>query len=380
MNLETAEGILHRYLITSKPLDQAPRVVRRALDVIDRKKEAAAPNTPADRYQLNLLVYDELIAKAGAYQKRAKVRQLLADYMHDVVLPEHFDVRIFTAADKLAAARHAGTWGRHADGSLVTIWDDKSGLSKLDPDEAREESQRLAERYGAHVLKLAQEGRGLHYLVMTIPNVAAGGLAKAQKDLCKKWVNFKRIQRDKNKAFPEIVGDLVIVESPLAADGRWNVHLNVLLVTQRPFHAGMYERIRREWKFNCFMRPVKGDAGEIARAFNELIKYGARTVPEKSDDKASRHQSDAPAMIEWPASRFVEWFDAQHGFRRTRTYGCLYGKKVPKPEPRSLDDVTWLGAIRLTPDGFRAELPLISLIPGDKSTTRRRDRQTTDPP
>lgn len=380
MNLRNAEAVLHRYLITGKPLHSAPRFVRQAIKFIERKEQAAGASTPREQYQLSLLVYDELIAKADAYKKRSSARKKLAGYMFDVVLPEHYDLLIFLAAQKLLAARQTGTYGRHEDGKLVTIWDDKSGLSKLDPDEAREESQRLAERYGSHMLLLAKQGRGLHYLVMTIPNVEPGGLAKAQRDIFRKWVNFKRIQKNKHQVFSEIVGDIAILEAPLAADGRWNVHLNVMLITEQPYQDGLYEKIRREWKFNCHMRPVKGDPGEIARAFNELLKYSARTVPEKSNDKASRHKSDAPAMTEWPASRFVEWFEAQQGFKRTRTYGCLYGKKVPKPEPRSLDDVTWLGGIVLAPDFFRAQVPLVNLIPGDKSTTKSRDNQATGPP
>lgn len=377
MNLHDAENILHRFIITNRSLDSAPRLVRRALAVIERKEQAQGAHTPREQYSLALSLYDEVVSKGEAYKARADARRRLADYIEDRVLPTHCDFKLMQAAEKLRAARQTGTYGRRPDGSLVTIWDDKSGLSKLDPDEAREESQRLAERYGTHVCKLAQEGRGLHYLVLTIPNVKPGELAAAQKNLFKKWVNFKRIQCNKEKAFSEIVGDLAIMESPLAADGKWNVHLNVLLITQRPFHDGLYERIRREWRFNAFMRPVKGDAGEIARTFNELLKYCARTVPEKSE---SKHATEAPAMIEWPAERFVEWYEAQHGFRRTRTYGCLYGSKVPKPEPQSLDGVVWLGSMTLAPDFFRVEVPLVSLIPGDKSTTQKRHNQPTGPP
>ena len=384
MNLQQAENIVQRYLITARPLARAPRLVRQALKAVDRHRDAREGRNSPQQYRLALDVYDELVAKGEAYKKRATVRKQLADYIEDVVLVDRWDLQLFTAAEKLRAARDEACYGMRPDGSLVTCWDNKSGLSKLDPDEAREESKRLAERYGAHVLELAKKGRGLHYLVMTIPNVPAGELAAAQQALYRKWVNFKRIQRDKNKAFPEILGDIAIMESPLAADGQWNVHLNVLLVTQRPFHCGLYERIRREWRFNCYMRPVKGDAVDVARTFSELLKYSARAVPEKSDSKASRHASDAPAMTEWPAERFVEWFNAQHGFRRTRTYGCLYGSKVPKPEPRSLDDVIWLGRMSLGPGYFRVAAPLLDgpviSIPGDKSTTHRRANRHTGPP
>ena len=380
MNLRQADNVLHRYLVTGRPLDKAPRLVRRALAIAERKEQAENGKLSRAEFLTALEVYDEVRGKADAYRKRAAVRLRLANYIERDVLSQHWDLRRYTLAEKLRNARRTGTYGRRPNGDLVTIWDDKSGLARLDPDEAREESQRLSERYGAHMVKLAGEGRGLHYLVLTVPNVAPGELAAGQKAIYRKWVNFLRKQSKKDQVFAEIAGSIAILEAPLSAHDNWNIHLNVLMVTQRKFHAGLYEKIRREWKFNVELRPVKGDPGEVARAFTELLKYGARAVPEKSNDKASRHTSDAPAMIEWPASRFIEWDNAQQGFRRTRTYGCLYGNKVPKPEPQSNDDVVWLGGLFLSPDRFTVALPLIDLIPGDRSTTERRRPPTTGPP
>lgn len=378
MNLRVAENVLHRYLITGKPLHSAPRFVRQAMKFIERKEQAAGASTPREQYDLMLMVRDELMEKGEGYRKRAVVRTKLADYIEREVLPKHFDLKLLTAAEKLRAARQTGTWGRHENGDIAMIWDDKSGLVRLDPDEAREESKRIAERYVPAMIKLSDEGRGLHYLVLTIPNVKPGELLAAKRSMYRKWVNFKRMQRDEQKLFLEIIGDIAIMEDPLAADGRWNVHLNVILVTQKRFHEGLYQKIRRYWKFNVEIKSLKGDAGELARTFNELIKYGGRAVPDKSSAKAT--SSAAPAIIEWSSARFVEWFEAQFGFRRTRTYGVLYGNNVPRPEPRSLDDVIWHGAVRCTPEGFFAQFALIDLIPGDKSTTERRIRPASGPP
>lgn len=380
MNLRQADNTLHRYLISGRPLSKAPRMVRRALDLCERKEQAERGKIPRENYLSALAVYDDVRNAGDGYRKRADVRVRLADYIEFKVLPKHFDLRRFTIAEKLRNARLTGTYGYRPDWSPVKIWDDKSGLARLDPDEAREESKRLAERYGAHMVELAQKGCGLHYLVLTVPNVKPGELATAQKAIYRKWVNFLRIQKNKSQAFGEIVGNIAILESPLSAHDDWNVHLNVLLVTQQKFHAGLYEKIRREWRHNVEIRPVKGHPGEIARAFAELLKYSARAVPDKSQEHASRHSTAAPAMIEWPVARFIEWDDAQLGFRRTRTYGCLYGNKVPKPEPQSLDDVIWLGGMFLSPDKFIVALPLIDLIPGDKSTTQATARESTGPP
>ena len=381
MNPRQEENIVHRYLVSGGTIANAPRLVRRCLNALERREQAKNYKTPREQYSLALQIYDEIKSKGETLKRRAAARKKLGDYMLDVVLPEHYDVKIEIAAHKLLDARKTGAWGQYPDGKAAKIWDNKSALSKLDPDEAREESKRLVDRYGAHVLReVVEHGHGLHYLVATIPNVSVGELAGAQRAMFRRWTNFKRIQRDKQKAFPEILGDLVIMESPLAADGRWNVHLNILLVTELPFHPGLYEKIRRLWKFDVGMQPIQGDAGEIARAFNELLKYGARTVPEKSDDKASRHHSNAPAITEWPTSRFVEWFEAQQGFKRTRTSGSLYGKKVPKPEPRSLEGVIWYGGLWLTPTKFTVAVPLIDLVPGDNLTTRPTNKQPTEPP
>lgn len=381
MNLHDAQSVVTRYLMTGKSLERAPRLVRRALSRIDRHDQADTPTTDRGAYELSLLVHDELMAKAEAYQRRAAARVELADYIdRSVMRHTGFDLKLMTAAEKLRNARLRGTYGRRPNGDVVTIWDDKSGLVRLDPDESREEAQRLAERYAPHLVKLAEQGHGLHYMVATVPNVKPGELAQAKRDIFRRWSNFLRIQREKSKALPEILGSLVVMEDPLSAHDNWNVHLNAFVVTQKPYHEGLYRKIRELWKHNIEMRPVKGEPGDIARAFNELLKYSARVVPEKSQAKASRHASDAPAMIEWPVVRFLEWFEAQAGFRRTRTYGCLYGKHVPYPEPSSLDDVIWLGTLVCRPDRFFAQVPLIDSIPGDKSTTRVGANPATGPP
>ena len=69
-------------------------------------------------------------------------------------------------------------------------------------------------------------------------------------------------------------------------------------------------------------------------------------------------------MIEWPARAWAEWWEAQQGFRRTRTYGRLY--RIPKLDADKLDlrDVQWLGKVFFDGDYYR-----VDLILEDNSTT-----------
>lgn len=380
MNAQHAERIICNWICDRRPGQKVPRLVKHAYNWTERKVEARGPNVSAELFNLALLARDEIMQRAEAYKKRAGARKALADYIDNKVVSNVFNRTLIDAANRLRKARLTGTWGLRPNGDVVTIWDDKSELSRLDPDEAREDTMRLAERYGPRLLELYQAGCGIHYFVATVPNVKPGELRSAKQAIFRRWINFCRIQQGKKKALPEILGSLAVMEDPLSEHDDWNVHLNLIVVTRSRFHSGLYEKIRRLWKFNIHMRPIAGDTAEIARAFREILKYSARVVPEKSHDKASRHHSDAPAMIEWPVPRFLEWFAAQPRFRRTRTYGCLYGSKVPKPEPMSLEDVTWHGALFCRHDHFWAQDALIDLTPGHKSTSAEGDNRPTGPP
>lgn len=381
MNLESAERIIHRWIVTRRPGQRPPPQVRHAYAWTERKEKAKGASVPRELFNLACLARDEIMQRGAGYSKRAQVRIDVADYLEKKILPaSNYDYKFLKIAKKLRIARKTGTWGTRENGDQVIIWDDKSGLLRLDPDEAREETQRLSERYIPALLEKARAGAGVHYAVFTLPNFAAGQLAKGQAAIFRRYSNLLRKQLGKKKLFPEILGSIGVVEAPLARDGTWNVHLNVLLITRSRFEAGLYERLRRAWHWNVQIAPVKPKVGDLARTFRELIKYPTRAVSEKSAAKVAAGASQAPALIDWPAARFIEWFHAQHRFRRTRTYGELYGKKVPKPEPSDLDDVTWHGVVHCVPDRFFAQVPLIDLIPGDKLTNRVKDNWATGPP
>ena len=518
MNTATAQRILYTWMATRRSRQKPPPLVRHAYAWTERKAQAKGPSVSCELYNFVCLARDEIMQRGAGYSKRAQVRIDVADYLERKIYPVLHDWQFLKMADKLRAARQTGTWGSRPNGDQVIIWDDKSGLLRLDPDEAREDAQRLSERYspellkrmkngnGAHyavftlpnfaagdlkkgmdaiyrryanllrkqlgkkklfpeilgsigvietplaadgtwnvhlnvilltrsrfeaglykklrrawswgsrpngdqviiwddksgllrldpdearedaqrlseryspeLLKRMKNGNGAHYAVFTLPNFAAGDLKKGMDAIYRRYANLLRKQLGKKKLFPEILGSIGVIETPLAADGTWNVHLNVILLTRSRFEAGLYKKLRRAWYWNVHLNPIQADVGDLARTFRELIKYATRTVPEKSADKAGR-KSRAPALIEWPAERFIEWHKAHQGFRRTRTYGKLYGKNVPKPEPSSLDDVTWHGAVHCAPDRFFAQVPLIDLIPGHNLATDTADNQATGPP
>ncbi len=54
-------------------------------------------------------------------------------------------------------------------------------------------------------------------------------------------------------------------------------------------------------------------------------------------------------MIDWPPERFLEWWEAHRRYRRTRSYGCLFGEHLEdlsgdiEDLPRG--EVTWYGRL-----------------------------------
>lgn len=75
-----------------------------------------------------------------------------------------------------------------------------------------------------------------------------------------------------------------------------------------------------------------------------------------------------PALIEWTAAEFWEWFRAHKGFRRSRGYGCLYRvRRVREPVPDSGWQTTHMGTRGAR--GFVIRSVLLGSIPGDKSST-----------
>ncbi len=86
----------------------------------------------------------------------------------------------------------------------------------------------------------------------------------------------------------------------------------------------------------------------------------------------SRSKAPGPAMVEWTAAEWLEWWAAMKGRRRTRTYGELFGLNVEE----ELEEGSWVTVGTGTWAGrrFELELTLLECIPGDKSIRNIRER------
>lgn len=296
-----------------------------------------------------------------SFRQRRAVGEQLAGYLeqHSLLSQEH--------VLKLRACRCSGTWGVQAEGGrLVVAWDSKCSLTLLCPHCARTEQRRLVRRYKDPMKRWKQQraSRRIHSGVFTWPNVTPGELAGKLR-LVFRW--FRRVSQD----FPSIKGYVATVEAPLSRRGDWNLHLNVLLCVEGPLHwrdliAAWHRKTVHLFpgyegtRFQVELRQLpRYDDDTLDAALRELIKYPAKHVTEKSNGKAvvsgrgaegdRTVESLAPVMTEWPPVRFTEWWGAHRRYRRTRSYGCLFGEHLEELsgdiEDRPRGEVTWYGRL-----------------------------------
>ena len=288
-----------------------------------------------------------------AYSERAEIRRRLADKIEWEVLPIFCPRWLERYPEKLRTARQTGCFGlRRDNGRPIIYWDEKAGLSRLCPDDAREEAQRLKRRVLEPLQAAQADGASLDYVVFTTPNAKPGALHHGMKAI------YRRLRRVLPK-FPQIKGALCVLEAPLGQARDWNVHLNVILVT-RGFMD--WKALRSAWHWNLEIRRLPKAPGAIQGALAELIKYAVAATVSKSEDHAGR--SPAPPMLEWTGPELTEWLCAMHGFRRTRTYGVLY--RLPKPQP-DVGPIVWLGRVSWERGRYVHAIPLLDSIPEDKS-------------
>jgi len=307
------------------------------------------------------------------YSKNHAIRQRMAEVITERAVPvareRQYGIRYLSrCSEQLQQARWSGAVGYSlSKGKNIVFWDTKAGLSRLCPDDAREEAQRLSKKVLGPLEDAQADGRSLHYAVLTRPNAAAGGLRKEMGGICKTF----RDRILKSGDFPEIEGALCVLEAPLGSSRDWNVHLNVIFVVKGFFD---YEKLRRKWHWNLDIRKLAQGPGVVKGALTELIKYAVAATVAKSAEKAAgaspsggkEERSPPPPMLEWTGAELFEWLMAMRGFRRTRTYGCLY--RLKRPEADDLGQIVWLGRIDHQGGRYRLSSALLDSIPEDKSS------------
>lgn len=381
---------IYRWLDNKPHAQSLPYFIQAKVDLIVRHEKA---NTVKVETQFDLFdredAREKLDVRIGEYQARRQAELELAEYIETCAAPL-YRPDLLNVVERLRNCRQSGTYGLKDDGGLIVMWDAKCGLVRLCPDESREETHRLANFYEPAMMdfKTAKPTHRLFYCVFTTHNYAAKWLKFGKQDIINKfkdwlenwknngaycpvkfierfgeWKTIKSMACDVVRPLDRIRGSMVIQEDPLSAAGDWNVHLNVFLLVDGEFN---YATVREVWGGNVHVQEIKGDQQSVRSALLEAIKYSARIVPEKSQEKAdgkmvddncdhagrdrpecdsehgdcsdrdeksqfafpeeSKHRvvAAAPAMTQWPAERWIEWWDAQQKFRRVRSYGCLY--------------------------------------------------------
>jgi hypothetical protein len=407
--------VISQWMLTADNLRSPPPLVQAAYKQVGREDEGEAQHWidwSDDELTQLLQVVDQQRLEFSEEDAHANVRLAVARYLETTVIPSVADPAIWKLPERLRNARKEGTLMYHpAQQKFVTIWDEKAGLPLLCPDDAREEAMRLQRRYVPILADWRNSGKAVHQGVFTTPNVAPGKLRAEMRRICKRLVDVLW----KSGKFPQIKGMMVTLEAPLSRHRDWNVHLNVLLMCDGYLDYG---DVRRAWHWDVELQRVRVDpkkdesyADAIKRSMRELVKYPVRAMPEKSHAKAAAARADAsgrdhgahdadgreetgrlevpggtggdrsdeatararsddraaaPALIDWTAAEWIEWWEAHQKFRRTRTYGELYG--IAKPEPESLDGFVAVGFVRREGTQLIRRLTLLDSIPGDKSS------------
>ncbi len=359
-----AEQKLFEWAAKHPDARSVPPHVMGYIDLIKRYQDVESVKISGryDPYEIEK-IRDDIIESGQARAERREDETRLAEYIEDVSdatgwMPE-IKTRTVKGKNKITRAptlleiasslkncRQSGTIGLLPGGKHIVAWDHKCGQVRLCPDESREETQRLTEWYLPALMDFsaAHNAQRIFYLVPTLHNYRSGDLARGKRELIERWKEFvdmpaycpitytetaregmykRKIAARKN--WPKLLnirGSLVIQEDPLSAGGKWNVHLNCFVCIHGAFDFSL---ARLAWGANIHMARIKGDAATLRESLLEAIKYSALIVPSKSAEKLAARSTLAPAMVEWPPEKWVEWWKAQSGFRRVRSYGCLYG-------------------------------------------------------
>ena len=361
-----------------------------------------------------------------AFSRRREAEKKTADYLRKVVEPSGLMGSAGMLADKLENCRNSGVLGVDIDhGKKIIKWTSKCSQVKLCPDESRAEQKRLANRYQPAVEAWLDERPGrrkFRYAVFEPVNIKFGDLeSRGQRykyipddslnpDGSKKYKSGYRRENNpgyvqggidrayldlrnmlRHKSMEAVKGAFTAMECPQGSTGTdWNVHINCLLLTEGHFdyktirddygnriHFYSEDQMVQKTQRHLLRRAEKSGQPipELSRrqvlmaAFREIIKYSAKQVPTQQ----AGEKTDAPAITEWAAEQFVEWWGAHKGFRRCRSYGVLNG--IGKPELVPLN-VQWVGSMNWCRDFRRYEIEIskrgsINSLKGVKSTTEK---------
>lgn len=311
-----------------------------------------ATRTHEQREAIKLAINED--AEKGSVKKQAENQ--VADYIEQRVVPMT-EGKEKLKFQKLAFAMHEcrtkGCIGLRADNTHVIAWDSKCNCGLLCPFESNTETKRLIDKYVPAVTKWLEGGRNrrLFYAVATTPNLPAGQLHEGKRQVFKNWSKLL-----KRKSMRNVKGALVRQEDPLSAKDDWNIHLNCILLVEGEFN---YAQVRKDWGYNIDFQPMRGSIPETVKTFKEVLKYSVQLVSDKSTQKASSGKSHAPALTEWPVDRFLEWFDANGRFRRTRSYGELF--RVDTPDTDAEQQIDWIGQISLEGNDYSVRLPFLEV-------------------
>jgi len=314
-----------------------------------------------------LAANEQLELDLPGYDLRAAIRAALADKIEREVLPlgSSDDDWLERYPERLRLARQHADFGlRLSDGKLIAYWDNKAGLSRLCPDDAREEAMRLRRRVRPRFDELRKEGYRFGTFVFTTPNAARGELRDGMRAIFERFKKSVLHAKDDDgePLFPQIKGALVVLEAPLGEHRDWNVHLNVILCVKGFLD---FERLRQRWHWNYQHCQWISDApGSFEGAMAEMIKYAVAATVAKSAEHADSGKSRAPPMLEWTGDELLEWLRGMHGFRRTRSYGALYG--LDEPEAEEVGPIVWIGTVSLQRGRYVRRCTLLGSIPEDK--------------
>lgn len=351
---------------------------------IDKQALSAARAFRANNQKVSAVEFAmaklDLEESVESFAKRSDRRLMehdLADYIERKVLPSFSDPRIAKLPNKLRTCRVSGTFAKLPNGKKVTLWDQKCGLTRLCPDESRNETHRLISRYAPAIesyLSLHQDARA-YSAVFTLPNCRDGLLKGALVEIYKRLNALRKLRKGGKLVFPELAGLITVVEAPRSAYSDWNVHLNAIIITDGYLD---FAKLRRYWGFNVEISRVEGNTEQIVKALKEIIKYAVRITPVKSAEKSEQGKTRAPAMVEWPGRAWYEWYIAHVGWHRTRSYGCMFlneknreALSLPEETIRSIndDDLVILGRVHYDGNRYRVTLSELDLIKEKMSTT-----------